>query len=308
MPAPIALTCGDISGIGPELIDHLWSHRQQLGIADFQVIGPRQAFRSNFGAFLIDIPMREGITIGQPTQSSATIARDALEKAAALAISRQIAAIVTAPVHKESLYLAGFDFPGQTEFFAARCTIGIADTAMMLAGPDVRTVPLTIHIPLHEVSRMLTTDLIMRQARTIHVAMQRDFGLQHPRLALAGLNPHAGENGHIGTQEIDIMLPAVQHLQAMGIRIDGPLPADSLFSSKMRKNYDAVLCAYHDQALIPVKTLDMDRTVNITLGLPIVRTSPDHGTAHDIAGKNMARPESMIEAVRLASVMAANRG
>jgi 4-hydroxythreonine-4-phosphate dehydrogenase len=177
----------------------------------------------------------------------------------------------------------------------------------MLAGPSLRTVPLTIHIALRDVFSALTADLIVRQATLVCRALQQDFGIASPRLALAGLNPHAGEGGHIGTEEQAVMQPAVDTLSRNGVIIFGPLPADTLFSADKRNLYDAVLCPYHDQALIPVKTLDLDNTVNVTLGLPIVRTSPDHGTAHDIAGKGIAKPDSMIAALRLAAQIASHR-
>ncbi len=308
MPAPLGITCGDISGIGPELIDQIWAQRQALGLADFNVIGPRSAFKSDFGTQLIDLPLPAQITLGKPDRNSAAISRDALELAAKLAFSGDLSAVVTAPVHKASLYSIGFDFPGQTEFFAARCGIAPEATVMMMAGPDLRTVPLTIHIPLNHVFQKLTRALIVQQAAIVHAALQRDFAIAAPRLALAGLNPHAGEAGHLGREEIDVLQPALENIRAQGINIAGPLPADSLFAPSSRRSYDAILCAYHDQALIPVKTLDPDRTVNVTLGLPIIRTSPDHGTGHDIAGKGIARADSLIEAVRLAQTMVQNRG
>jgi 4-hydroxythreonine-4-phosphate dehydrogenase len=308
VPAPIGITCGDVSGIGPELVDHLWINRHALGLDNFMVIGPRHCFAHDVGDTLIDIKQHGVSTLGQPGPSSAMVARDALEMAAALALSGKISAVVTAPVNKASLYKIGFTYPGQTEFFADRCNVASEKTVMMLAGPELRTVPLTIHVPLADVVTKLTPDMIVSQAMVVFNSLQKQFAIAQPRLALAGLNPHAGENGHIGTEELTLMQPALEALRAKGIAIDGPLPSDTLFSSGMRQKYDAILCAYHDQALIPVKTLDLDRTVNVTLGLPIIRTSPDHGTAHDIAGKGIARPDSMIEAVRLAARMVHNRG
>jgi 4-hydroxythreonine-4-phosphate dehydrogenase len=308
VPAPIAITCGDVSGIGPELIDLIWQERRAFRVDDFIVIGPRACFQSQFGDALIDIEAKEKIDVGTPSNVSAKLAWAALEQAVSLARDKKISAIVTAPVHKASLYNMGFTWPGQTEFFAERCNVLPENTAMMLAGPDLRTVPLTIHIPLSAVADTLSTSLIVKQATVVCNALKQDFGIIQPRLALAGLNPHAGETGKIGREEITIMQPALDELQSTGMRIDGPLSADTLFVPKMRANYDAILCAYHDQALIPVKTLDLDRTVNVTLGLPIIRTSPDHGTAHDIAGKGIARPDSMIEAIRLAAHMVINRG
>ncbi len=308
MPAPLGITCGDISGIGPELIDQIWAQRQALGLADFSVIGPRGAFTSDFGAQLIDLPLPAQIAPGKPDRNSAAVSCDALELAATLARTGALSAIVTAPVHKASLYDIGFEFPGQTEFFAARCGIAPEATVMMMAGPDLRTVPLTIHIPLNQVFQKLTRAHIVQQAAIVHAALQRDFAITTPRIALAGLNPHAGEAGHLGREEIDILQPALDDLRAQGIDVAGPLPADSLFAPSSRLIFDCILCAYHDQALIPVKTLDPDRTINVTLGLPIIRTSPDHGTAHDIAGKGIARADSLIEAIRLAQTMVLNRG
>jgi 4-hydroxythreonine-4-phosphate dehydrogenase len=308
VPAPIGITCGDVSGIGPELIDSLWRDRDALGIDNIVIIGPRLCFAHDHGDALININQQGVSTLGRPDISSAMVARDALEVAATLALSGKISAVVTAPVNKASLYRIGFTYPGQTEFFADRCKVSAEKTVMMLTGPELRTVPLTIHVPLVDVATTLTRDMIVSQTMVVFTALQQHFAIAQPRLALAGLNPHAGENGHIGFEEKILMQPALDALRANGIPIDGPLPADTLFAAGMRQKYDAILCAYHDQALIPVKTLDLDRTVNVTLGLPIIRTSPDHGTAHDIAGKGIARPDSLIAAVRLAMQMVRNRG
>lgn len=307
MAAPIGITCGDISGIGPELVRHLWDNRAELQLPDFIVIGPHHVFAENTGLPLVDIACAGEVVVGTPNALSATVARDALQCAARMVLDRDLSAIVTAPVHKASLYGIGFPFPGQTEFFAQACGIAPERTVMMLAGPDLRTVPLTIHMALKKVFTALTTDLIVQQAIIVHRSLQQDFGFARPRLALAALNPHAGENGHLGSEEKEIMQPAIEILARNGIIIAGPLSADTLFAQGNRQNHDVVLCPYHDQALIPVKTLDLDHTVNVTLGLPIVRTSPDHGTAHDIAGRGMANPNSMIEALRLAASIVSNR-
>jgi 4-hydroxythreonine-4-phosphate dehydrogenase len=304
---PVGITCGDVSGIGPELIQHLWQHRQRLHLPDFIVIGPRGVFPMVPDAALIDIPQTTDIAPGTPSDHSATVALKAMQSAALLAASGDISAIVTAPVHKASLYDIGFTAPGQTEFFAAACHVAPEATVMMLVGPALRTVPLTIHIPLRDVFTRLTSELIVRQATIAFHSLRHDFGIAAPRLALAGINPHAGESGHIGDEERTIMQPAINLLREAGIELSGPHPADTLFAASHRPRFDAVLCAYHDQALIPVKTLDLDHTVNVTLGLPVVRTSPDHGTAHDIAGQGMAKPDSMIAALRLAAQMVKHR-
>jgi 4-hydroxythreonine-4-phosphate dehydrogenase len=215
------------------------------------------------------------------------------------------AAVVTNPIHKATLYAAGFGFPGHTEFLAE-----LADGSrpvMMLAGPSLRVVPLTVHMALAEVPRRLDRATIVEQARIVVLALRRDFGIAAPRLAAASLNPHAGEGGAMGDEEERIILPAIRELQAEGIAIVGPLPADTMFHDRARAGYDAALCMYHDQALVPVKTLHFDDAVNVTLGLPFVRTSPDHGTALGIAGQGVARPDSLVAAVELAAAMALRR-
>ncbi|MGB3377151.1 MAG: 4-hydroxythreonine-4-phosphate dehydrogenase PdxA, partial [Allopontixanthobacter sediminis] len=208
---------------------------------------------------------------------------------------------------KSLLAEVGFDFPGQTEFLAAACDVEAEDAVMMLAGPQLRTVPLTVHCALADVPGRLTAELICRRARITAAALQRDFGIDRPRLAVAGLNPHAGEDGKFGDEEARIIAPAIASLRAEGLDVTGPHPADALFTARARPTYDAALCMYHDQALIPLKTLDFDSGVNVTLGLPMIRTSPDHGTACDIAGKGVADPGAMIAAIRLAGEMAARR-
>jgi 4-hydroxythreonine-4-phosphate dehydrogenase len=209
-------------------------------------------------------------------------------------------------VSKAQLYGIGFTHPGQTEFVAERCGIAAGKVAMMLAGPSLRTVPVTTHIPLADVPAALTAELIVDRGRTVVRGLKRQFGIERPRLAVAGLNPHAGENGALGREDLDIILPAVERLREdCEAEISGPLAADSMFHARARNRYDAALCMYHDQALIPLKALHFDEGVNITLGLPIVRTSPDHGTAFDIAGRNEAEPDAMVAAIRLAASCAA---
>jgi 4-hydroxythreonine-4-phosphate dehydrogenase len=214
---------------------------------------------------------------------------------------------VTAPVSKAQLYAIGFSYAGQTEFIAERCGVAPDNAVMMLAGPTLRVVPVTTHIPLASVPNMLSIELIVSKARTTAKVLTRDFGIVQPRLAIAGLNPHAGESGMIGREEIDIIIPATEILRAEGIAVIGPLPADALFHARARATYDAAICMYHDQALIPLKALHFDEGVNMTLGLPIVRTSPDHGTAFAIAGRNLANPGAMVSSIRMAADAARSR-
>lgn len=247
------------------------------------------------------------IVPGAPNVPGARCALHSLELAVGLARSSAVGAIVTGPVAKAQLYGIGFTHPGQTEFIAERCGVAAINTAMMLVGPDLRTVPLTIHMPLRDVPAMLTTDLIMSRVRVTERGLIRNFGIEAPRIAIAGFNPHAGEGGAIGTEEIEIIAPAIEQLRAEGINITGPHSPDTLFHARARANYDAAICHYHDQALIPIKTLYFDEGVNLTLGLPIVRTAPDHGTAFEIAGKNIAEPGAMIAAIRVAAECAEMR-
>jgi 4-hydroxythreonine-4-phosphate dehydrogenase len=220
------------------------------------------------------------------------------------------AAIVTNPISKKSLYDAGFAYPGHTEYLGHLALTVFGDRAnpvMMIAGPGLRTVPVTVHIPLHDVAGALTADAIVETGRTVHLALKRDFGIAAPRLAISGLNPHAGESGALGREDDAIVAPAVETLRGEGIDARGPLPADTMFHAEARARYDVAICMYHDQALIPAKMLGFDDAVNVTLGLPFIRTSPDHGTAFDIAGKGVARANSLIAALRMADGMAAQR-
>jgi 4-hydroxythreonine-4-phosphate dehydrogenase len=238
----------------------------------------------------------------RPTVAGARIALDSLEIAVGLTRSGAAAAVVTGPVSKAQLYGIGFAHPGQTEFVAERCGIAPDKVAMMLAGPTLRTVPVTTHIALAEVPAALTTELIVDRGRTTIRGLRRQFGIERPRLAVAGLNPHAGESGALGREDIDIIAPAVERLRdEEEADVFGPRASDTMFHARARSGYDAALCMYHDQALIPLKALHFDEGVNITLGLPIVRTSPDHGTAFDIAGRDIASPDAMVAAIRLAA-------
>ena len=244
---------------------------------------------------------------GAPDSDGAALALASLETATALTLSGEAAALITGPIAKALLAEVGFDHPGQTEFVAHACGVAAQDAVMMLAGPQLRTIPLTVHVALAQVPALLSIDLICRRARIAAAALSRDFGIVRPRLAIAGLNPHAGEAGRMGDEEERVIAPAVAALRAEGIAATGPHPADALFAPHMRGEYDVALCMYHDQALIPLKALDFDQGVNVTLGLPLVRTSPDHGTAFAIAGTGRASAGATIAAIRMAGECAARR-
>ena len=325
-PAPLAVSIGDPAGIGPEIVAAAWAAREQERLPPFFAIGDRRAIAAVWdgpiitlaapgdaaAAFASGLPLVQvddpgEIVPGDPNLAGARCALDSLEIAVGLARNGFAGGIVTGPVSKAQLYAIGFNYPGQTEFVAERCGIAPSNAVMMLAGPTLRTVPITVHTPLADVPRLLTTELIVAKARIAARALARDFGISKPRLAFAGLNPHAGESGTLGREEVEIIRPAVEMLLAEDIAVHGPLSADTMFHAAARSHYDAALCMYHDQALIPLKTLHFDDGVNVTLGLPIVRTSPDHGTAFGIAGKGVANPRAMIEAIRMAGQCAARR-
>lgn len=326
MLSPLAVALGDPAGVGPEIVAKAWQMRAEFGLSAFFAVGnrssielvwdgplvsidgPMQAQEAFDDALpLIEVPDADTVVPGQPDLGGARCALDSLEAAVGLTRSGVASALVTAPVSKGQLYAIGFTHPGQTEFVAERCGVAYDRTAMMLVGPTLRTVPVTLHMPLIDAARELNSDLIVKRAQTVVRGLQRDFGIEHPRLAVAGFNPHAGEGGALGREEIDIIQPAIDLLRAEGIDVVGPLPADSMFHARARADYDAAICMYHDQALIPLKALYFDEGVNMTLGLPIVRTAPDHGTAFGIAGKGIARPDAMIAAIRLAADCAARR-
>ena len=246
-------------------------------------------------------------TPGNPDGNGARLALASLDLATELALSGQVAGVVTGPIAKALLAEVGFAFAGQTEFVAAACGVAAEDAVMMLAGPSLRTVPLTVHCALTEVPGRITRDLIVRRSRIVAQSLREDFGIAAPHLAIAGLNPHAGEGGRMGREEIEVIGPAIEALKAEGIDATGPHPADTLFAPRTRETYDAAIAMYHDQALAPLKALDFDHGVNVTLGLPIVRTSPDHGTAFDIAGSGNAHPGAMIAAIRMAGEISAQR-
>jgi 4-hydroxythreonine-4-phosphate dehydrogenase len=322
----LAVSLGDPAGIGPEVIAKCWDNRDRFELSPFVAIGdprsvravwdgqiatiddPREADTAfDVGLPLIQIPSPEEDRPGHPSVAGAHCSLDALEIAVGRARSGSATAVVTGPVSKEQLYSIGFRHPGQTEFVAERCGIASANVVMMLAGPTLRTVPVTTHIALRDVPDALTSGLIESRARTTLRGLQRTFGIAEPRLAITGLNPHAGEGGLLGLAEVEVIEPAIASLRAEGWRVSGPYPADTLFHETARARFDAALCMYHDQALIPVKALHFVDAVNITLGLPIVRTAPDHGTAFDIAGQDQADPRPMAAALRLAAECAANR-
>ncbi|MDF2811620.1 MAG: 4-hydroxythreonine-4-phosphate dehydrogenase PdxA [Microvirga sp.] len=323
----LLLTQGDPAGIGPELTLKAWMQRLDLGIPPFAVLtdpaylaGIARSFGWNvpmnvvevheaaaaFGKALPVIPLSHPVTAepGKPDSSYAASVIESIEMAVRLVVDGHADALVTNPISKHVLYEAGFAHPGHTEFLAALSGPVAGHPAhpvMMLWSKDLAVVPVTVHIPLAAVASSLTTDLIVRTGRIVARELTERFGVAHPRLAVAGLNPHAGENGAMGTEDGDLILPAIHMLRAAGINAVGPLPADTMFHARARRQYDAALAMYHDQALIPIKTLAFDEAVNVTLGLPFVRTSPDHGTAFDIAGKGVAHPDSLVAAMKLAA-------
>ncbi len=318
--APIAIALGDPAGIGPEIVGKAWAMRQEAGLSPFFAVGDSGSIGHGWTGPVARITSAEEaasvfdhalpvmhvmdcgpIRLGEPSAEGARCSLMSLELATGLTRSGPAAALVTAPVSKAQLYGIGFTYPGQTEFVAERCGVAAENAVMMLAGPTLRVVPVTTHIPLADVPSHLSIDLIVSKARITTRALTRDFGIDNPRIAVAALNPHAGESGMIGREEIDIIAPAIEVLVAEGIDAFGPLAPDAVFHARARATYDVALCMYHDQALIPLKALHFDEGVNITLGLPIVRTSPDHGTAFPLAGRNLANPGAMISAIQLAA-------
>jgi 4-hydroxythreonine-4-phosphate dehydrogenase len=328
---PLALTLGEPAGIGPDLTVAVWHRRRELGVAPFYVIGdpelltararalgydvpvrsvtPRQA-ADVFSTALPVVPLEARITAapGRPDDSSAAGAIASIDRAVADVMAGEARAVVTNPIAKSVLYRAGFTDPGHTEYLARlaeRATGRYVMPVMMLWSPELAVVPVTIHIPLKDVIAQLTTQLVVDTGRIVARDMAARFGIARPRLAVAGLNPHAGEDGTIGREDVDIVAPAIAALRAHGIDARGPLPADTMFHAAARATYDVALCMYHDQALIPIKTLAFDHGVNATLGLPFVRTSPDHGTAFDLAGTGRADPSSLVAALKLAARLSA---
>ncbi|MFN4286885.1 MAG: 4-hydroxythreonine-4-phosphate dehydrogenase PdxA [Brevundimonas sp.] len=324
-PAPLVVSMGEPAGIGPEIIAAAWRAAPALS-RPWIVIGDAATLEAagaevervtsldgGGGGHLrvLDRPLPSPATPGRPDPAHGARIMAWVEEGVRLCLEGSASALVTAPIGKASLYASGFRFPGHTEFIADICSDaphhGPRGPVMMLSTHGLRAVLVTIHEPLARVPGLITGERVAHTARVAHASLKRDFGMEAPRLVLAGLNPHAGEAGTIGTEERDILEPAVASLRAEGIDIRGPLPADTLFHDDARAGYDAAVCLYHDQALIPVKTLDFWAGVNTTLGLPVVRTSPDHGTGLDIAGQGRARPDSLIAALVQADSMAAMR-
>jgi 4-hydroxythreonine-4-phosphate dehydrogenase len=324
---PIALTMGDPAGIGGELTLRTWLANpgpclvalddperlaqlaKTLGLnVPVRIVDQAADAVAVYPEALPVLPVRlaEPAIPGHSNPANAPAVVKSIEQATALCMSGEAAAMVTNPINKAALYQAGFHYPGHTEFVAV-LTGAVGQQIMMLASPHLKVVPVTVHASLRASIAMLTTRMIIDAARTTATALSRDFGLASPRLAVAGLNPHAGEQGALGNEETTIIQPAIDILRAEGIDVSGPWPPDTMFTPAARQRYDVAICMYHDQALIPLKTLDMDHGVNVTLGLPIVRTSPDHGTAYDIAGKGVADPSSLIAAIALAAELASRR-
>lgn len=320
---------GEPAGIGGEIALQAWLRRDDRSLPPFFLLDDPARLKRLAGGMGWDVPLEaiaapdEAVALfgralpvlpvalaaavqpGSPDPANAPAVLQAIEQAVSLCRRGDIGAMVTNPIHKAALYAAGFRHPGHTEYLAALC--GGAMPVMMLASDRLRVVPVTIHVSLRRAIDTLTTDLILRTARIVAADLRDRFGIVRPRLALAGLNPHAGEEGSMGSEDDDIVAPAVARLRAEGFHARGPLPPDTMFHPAARETYDAAICMYHDQALIPIKTLDFDAAVNVTLGLPVIRTSPDHGTAFDIAGQGRARPDSLIAALHMAAAMARHR-
>jgi len=331
MAQPLALTLGEPAGIGPDITFAAWRRRGELNLPPFYLLGDpkfinRRAARAasdvtiavvepaaataafNAALPVVDLGVEVTAEPGHPDQSSAPAALAAIRRAVADVNAGAAAAVVTNPVAKSVLYRSGFTEPGHTEYLAklAEEATGVAaQPVMMLWSPELAVVPVTIHLPLKDVVARLTTELVLETGRIVAHDLRKRFGIARPRLAIAGLNPHAGEDGALGDEDRTIVGPAVAQLKAEGIDARGPLPADSMFHQAARATYDVALAMYHDQALIPIKTLAFDHAVNVTLGLPFVRTSPDHGTAFDIAGTGRADPGSLIAAIKLAARLSA---
>lgn len=329
---PIALSIGDPSGIGPDIALTAWFNRQEHSLPAFFILGDPDLLNSRAKQLGLDIPLslcepseavkrfqhslpvvplvnRLSDLPGVPQAANAAGIIEAIERATAYVLSGQASAVTTCPIAKKPLYEAGFNFPGHTEFLAHLASRHLGTDirpVMMLAGPQLRAVPVTIHIPLSAVPEQLTTALILETIRITEHDLRLRFGITHPRIAVSGLNPHAGEGGALGHEDDMVIRPAVELLLSEGMAVRGPLPADTMFHRQALASYDAAICMYHDQALIPAKALAFDETVNVTLGLPFIRTSPDHGTAFDIAGRGIARPDSLIAALKLADKLASS--
>ena len=330
MAKPLALTSGEPAGVGPDITLEAWLRRKELKLPPFYLLGDRDYLEHRakilgLDVKLADVRAEEALETfanalpvvatghaatarpGQPDDSSADAALASIRQAVGDVASGRASAVVTNPIAKSVLYRAGFRHPGHTEFLAELAAAGgrTPQPVMMLWSPALVVVPVTIHLSLREAMAQLSRDLIVTTARIVVADLKARLGLARPRLAVSGLNPHAGEDGSLGNEELTIVAPAIEILRSDGFEVRGPLPADTMFHGAARKTYDCAICMYHDQALIPVKTLAFEEAVNVTLGLPFIRTSPDHGTAFDIAGTGKANPSSLIAALRLAARMAA---
>ncbi|WP_075996002.1 4-hydroxythreonine-4-phosphate dehydrogenase PdxA [Salaquimonas pukyongi] len=329
---PVAVSLGEPAGIGPEVILKAWLARREEALPPFIVVGDAGFLKQLAEKLSLNVPVRPceaeaaaeafdsalpvyqtGAALkaapGRPHADDAVHVVEFIRTGVDLVLAGKASALTTAPINKHALYAAGFEHPGHTEFLgelAQQHTGSTVHPVMMLAGPQLRTIPVTVHIALKEVPAALTAEAIVTTCRIAAKDLAARFAITAPRLAVSGLNPHAGEAGAMGKEDDTIVRPAIEALQGEGIDAFGPVPADTLFHAAARRRYDTAICMYHDQALIPVKTLAFDDTVNVTLGLPFVRTSPDHGTAFDIAGTGTANPASMIAALRMAGAMAKN--
>jgi len=327
-PRPLVLTMGEPAGIGPELILKAWAERGAddhpfFAIADLDwmkavnrlsdsplsiqsITDPDQVNHVFKDALpVMDQPLKNRPQFGKPDAGNAEAVTASIRRATEMAISNAVSGVVTLPIHKATLYQGGFKHPGHTEFLASLSGANVTPV-MMLANKFLKAVPVTIHVSLSQAIKDLTTDAIVEKSWITHREMQTCFNISEPRLAIAGLNPHAGENGTMGDEETGIIVPAIEQLKQRGCVVTGPYPPDTLFTEQNRPTYDVAICMYHDQALIPVKALDFSGGVNVTLGLPFIRTSPDHGTATDIAGKNICDSDSIKAAIRMAAMMAGN--
>lgn len=327
---PLAVSMGEPAGIGPDLLLRLYAERNQNGLPPFVVFGNADFLRSRARRLGCDLEIRattpalaadlfasalpvvdiEGLVPDKPGDSSplsGKVVIEAIRQSVAATLAGSCRGVVTAPIHKAALYASGFKFPGHTEYIASLCATGgqAPMPVMMLAHDALRVVPATIHVPLRQVPELVTSDLVTQTGRIVARSLRSRFGIAAPRLGITGLNPHAGEGGAIGHEDADRIAPAVAALRFEGIEVEGPLPADTAFHLARWKSFDAIIAMYHDQALIPIKTVAFDEAVNITLGLPIVRTSPDHGTAFDLAGTGQGSSASFLAAIRMADRMTA---
>lgn len=314
---------GEPAGVGPELVARIWQDRNNHNLKPFVFVGSAEAVKAvspdtqtksiedpSMAADVwanalpvLEVALKQPVEPGVLNHENGPSVINAIDRAVAGALNGSISAIVTAPIHKAALYNIGFEAPGHTEYLAKLCGMPTTSSVMMLAAENLRVIPVTVHVPLKDVAKSLRADAIVHAGMTAAVDLRDRFGIPHPRIAVAGLNPHAGEDGTIGMEESTHLMPAIWALRDAGLDVTDPMPADTLFHAEARQNYDVVLCMYHDQALIPIKTIDFWGGVNITLGLPVIRTSPDHGTALNIAGTGKARTDSMLAAVRAAETM-----